>query len=301
MNQSSSVREGPQSVSGVVTADMPRRSKRTLWLPSVNVRDRRACRTALDAGPDMRTTAVAMTKYRSLRQNRLLATLLEEDIARLSLHLTPVPLNQGQVLFEPGDRLSQVHFPLNGMVSIVALMDDGRSVETATIGPEGAVGLVQALGTGRVFWRALVQITGEALRVDCTTLQALHASSPALREIVRRYTEAMLMQVLQLVACNAVHAVEARLARWLLTCRDCIRDDRMLLTQEFLAEMLGVNRTTVTQTARSLQRSKLIVYRRGQVRILDRAGLERAACGCQGRIRHGFDALLPPIVAVTCS
>lgn len=234
-----------------------------------------------------------MTDHLAARHNRLLAVLPEDDLARLSPHLTRVPLIQGETLFESGDQLSHVHFPLSGMVSIVAVMDDATPVETATIGHEGAVGLIQALGTGRVFWRAVVQIPGEALRIDRADLQVIHAGNAAVQVVVSRYTEAMMMQVLQLVACNALHSVEARLARWLLTCRDCVGDDRMPLTQEFLAEMLGVNRTTVTQIARNLQRSKLIVYRRGQVRILDRPSLKRAACECRTRIRQGFDILLP--------
>jgi CRP-like cAMP-binding protein len=234
-----------------------------------------------------------MIDRHTARHNRLLAALPEAALADLSAHLTPVTLVQGEALFEPGDTLTHVHFPLRGLVSIVTVMADGTAVETATVGPEGAVGLVQAIGTGKVFWRAIVQLPGEALCIERTRLQAIGAVDEAVREIARRYTEAVLMQVLQLVACNALHGVEARLARWLLTCRNCVCDDRLPLTQGFLAEMLGVSRTTVTQVARNLQRAKLIAYRHGQVRLLDHPGLERCACECHARIRHGFDVLLP--------
>lgn len=234
-----------------------------------------------------------MTDRHTAQHNRLLAALPDSVLIDLSPHLLRVPLAQGETLFEPGDTIADVHFPLSGMVSIVALMDDGTAVETATIGPEGAVGLVQAMGTGRVFWRAIVQLPGEALRIESSHLRAIGAVNDTVGVIATRYTEALMMQVLQLVACNALHGVEARLARWLLTCRDCAGEDRLPLTQEFLAEMLGVSRTTVTQTARGLKGAKLITYRRGGVRILDKAGLERCACECRTRIQRGFDALLP--------
>ncbi|NKR04682.1 Crp/Fnr family transcriptional regulator, partial len=128
-----------------------------------------------------------------------------DHLANVSRHFTRIPLIQGEVLFESEGHLQHVHFPLSGLVSIVALMDDGTAIEAATIGPEGAVGLVQALGTGRVFWRALVQIPGEAMRIERVHLQAIIAESEVLREVASRYTEAMLMQALQLVACNALH------------------------------------------------------------------------------------------------
>jgi len=246
-------------------------------------------------------SASTMATQLLMSRNRLLAALPDDERAKLAIDLARVRLVQGEVLFDPDERPNHVYFPLTGMISLVAPMNDGAAVEVATIGPEGAVNLIQGLGTGCVFWRAIVQIPGEALRIERARLQAIRAGSEAMRAVVGRYTEAFLVQILQLVACNALHAVEARLARWLLASRDCVGDDRLPLTQEFLAEMLGVNRTTVTQAARDLQRAKLIAYRRGQVRILDRAGLEHAACECQGRIRRGFDALLPPIVAVTCS
>lgn len=229
----------------------------------------------------------------SPQRNGLLASLPAADLRLVEPHLSLVPLRTGQRLFEPDERIDSVTFPLSGMVSIMTVMTDGTEVETAAIGCEGAVGLVQGLGSRHVFWRALVQMDGQALRMDAVRFQQLARDSEALRVMAGRYTEALLMQVLQLVACNALHPVEARFCRWLLMCRDRAASDVLPLTQEFLAVMLGVNRTTITQVAKGLQTAGIIEYRRGMLRLMDRPGLERKACECHGLIRRRFQTLLP--------
>lgn len=234
-----------------------------------------------------------MPKSFAPERNRFLAILNPADLALLAPHLEPVHLSQGTVLFEPDTQLTHVHFPTAGMVSLVALMAGGDAVETASIGPEGAVGLIQALGTGVMHWRVIVQIPGRSLRIGRGPLIAAVAASQSLGEAFARCAQAQMMQVLQLVACNARHTVEARLARWLLTGRDCIEGDVLPLTQEFLALMLGVRRLTVTQAARHLQDAKAIEYRRGKVRILRLPMLEQASCECYALIRERFDQLIP--------
>ncbi|HEY8565200.1 MAG TPA: Crp/Fnr family transcriptional regulator [Beijerinckiaceae bacterium] len=229
----------------------------------------------------------------SPQRNVLLASLPAADLRLLEPHLSHVPLRTGQRLFEPDEVIDGVIFPLSGMVSIMTVMNDGTEVETAAIGCEGAVGLVQGLGSRHVFWRALVQMEGQGLRIDAARFQQLARDSEAIRVMAGRYTEALLMQVLQLVACNALHPVEARFCRWLLMCRDRAASDVLPLTQEFLAEMLGVNRTTITQVAKGLQKAGVIEYRRGTIRLIDRPGLENTACECHALISHRFRTLLP--------
>lgn len=226
-------------------------------------------------------------------RNRVLAALTSADLDRLIPQLEPVSLTQGALLFEPDTRLTHVHFPLNGMVSLVAVMQDGDAVETTAIGPEGAVGLVQALGTGQVYWRGLVQLSGRALRIERRHLQVAALANRSIGAVFASYNQAQMMQVLQLAACNARHPVDARLARWLLTSQDCVEGDVLPLTQEFLAQMLGVRRTTVTQAAKRLQRAGTIAYRRGVVRVLKRSALEQASCECHALIQRRFHDLMP--------
>lgn len=226
-------------------------------------------------------------------QNRLLAALSSDDYGLLAPHLTHVDLERGRLLYDPGDRIDVVYFPHDGVISLLTLMDNGAAIESAAIGREGAVGLSAATAPRRSLSRAVVQTPCRCARIGGAQLHEAWQKSPRIRELVDRHAEALLGHTAQSAACNALHTVEARFCRWLLTCRDRISTDTVALTQEFLADMLGVQRTTVTAVAGSLQNKGLIRYRRGVVDILDRAGLEAMACECYGAVRRGYERLLP--------
>lgn len=240
--------------------------------------------------------------------NRVLSQLAPADFSRLVPHLKDVPLERGQVLHDTGGEIEHVYFPHSGMVSIVVVMPDGETVETATIGREGAVGLAVGLGLHQARCRAIVQLPGTAARLSAARFAEVAQSSEALRKLVAHHADLLLVQVQQSVACNALHDVEARLCRWLLHTRDCIGSDVLPLTQEFLSQMLGVRRTTVTLVAGMLQSAGMIHYRRGLIQIHDVVALKEAACDCYGivhALKHGggrssdFRALgagAPPIV-----
>ena len=234
-----------------------------------------------------------MTGPLSTLKNRLLTALPSEDRALLTPHLSTVDLDKGRLLYDPGDLIDQVYFPNDCVISLMTLMESGAAIESATIGREGALGLMVAVAPRQSLSRAIVQAPGSALRIAAGPLHDVWSRSPALRDLVDRHNEALFGHTIQSVACNALHAVEARFCRWLLGCHDRIDSNTVSLTQEFLADMLGVQRTTVTAVAGSLQAKGLIRYRRGVVDILDRAGLEAMTCECYGAVRRGYERLLP--------
>src|SRR5205823_12881817 len=174
-------------------------------------------------------------------------------------------------------------------VSLVAVMQQGNAIELATIGYEGVVGSFAGLGPRRAYTRAVVQVAGAGLRIPAARFRKAAEESKAVCRIVVRYGEMLLIQVQQTAACNALHSVEARLSRWLLQARDRLQGNTIQLTHEFLSQMLGVRRTTVTVVANSLQLAGLIRYHRGQIEIVDRAGLEAKACQCYDAIRRQID------------
>ena len=226
--------------------------------------------------------------------NRLLATLGPSDRALLESSAEMVLLDKGTILFGSGDEVAAAHFPAPGtMISLIVDLPDGRCIEVATIGKEGAVGGIVSCGKPPAFARAEVQIPGAALRVEMKALEAAKARSSHVRDIFCRYADALLAQIMQSVACNAAHALEARLCRWLLTTQDRSGGDEIPLTQEYLAEMLGVQRTTVSGAARALQAQGLISYRRGSVQIKRRDLLEEKSCDCYHIVEQHFRAVLP--------
>lgn len=228
--------------------------------------------------------------------NRLLASLKAADRAIIEPLMTSVLLNRGDVLFDAGEDVTHSYFPGPGVVaSLVIDMADGRAVEAATIGREGAVGGIVSAGNKPAFARAVVQIGGLALRMDTAALEAAKERSSAIRDLFSRYADTLLAQTMQSVACNALHALDARLCRWLLTTHDRVDSDEISLTQEYLAEMLGVQRTTVSGVARHLQERGLIAYSRGRVVILDRNGLEACACDCYAAVQNHVRAVLPDV------
>jgi CRP-like cAMP-binding protein len=227
-------------------------------------------------------------------QNRLLAALPPDDYALLAPHLTHVDLERGRLLYDPGDRIDVAYFPHDGVISLLTLMENGAAIENATIGREGAVGLNAASGTRHSLSRAIVQTPCRCARIGANQLHEAWQKSPRIKELVDRHAEALLGHTAQSAACNALHSVEARFCRWLLTCRDRISTDTVALTQEFLADMLGVQRTTVTAVARALQERGLIRYRRGVVDIIDRDGLKAITCECYEVVSRHYERLLPP-------
>ena len=226
-------------------------------------------------------------------RNRLLASLPPEDFGLISANLIQVDLERGRLLYDPGDQIDTVYFPQDGVISLMTLMENGAAIESATIGPEGALGLMAAVAPRQSLSRAIVQTPVQAAKIGAAALHEAWERSAMLRTLCDRHTEALFGHAIQSVACNALHSVEARFSRWLLTCHDRISSDTIALTQEFLADMLGVQRTTVTAVARGLQEKGVIRYRRGVVDIIDRQALETLACECYGAINRTYERLLP--------
>ena len=230
------------------------------------------------------------------RANRLLAALGARDFEILAPHLQTVTLERGKVLFEPGDDVVTTYFPCHRtMASLLIVTRDGREVEAATIGREGALGGIVSEGHKPAFGRAVVQIGGEALCIPTSHLEAAKNGSARFGDLFSRYADALLAQMMQSVACNALHSVEERACRWLLATHDRAGDSVIQLTQASLAEMLGVQRTTVTAVTGALANRGLIRNHRGHVEVIDRRGLERAACECYRAVEDHFASLLPEV------
>ncbi len=212
--------------------------------------------------------------------NLLLTALARRDYGRLARHLEPVSLTFGQVLYEPGRRIRHAYFPLDSVISLLAVAGPGKSAEIGMVGNEGVVGGFAALGIRASHLQAVVQRTGTALRIPSARLLAeCGANGPWFRELFR-FTHALVNQAALTAGCNRFHKVEARLARWLLTTRDRVRSNHFYLTHDFLSRMVGARRVGITSAAASLQRHKLIAYSRGNIQILDAKALEAAACEC---------------------
>ncbi|WP_334161925.1 Crp/Fnr family transcriptional regulator [Phenylobacterium sp.] len=226
-------------------------------------------------------------------RNRLLASLSAEDYGLIAPNLAQVDLERGRLLYDPGDDIETVYFPQDGVISLMTLMENGAAIESATIGREGALGLMAAVAPRQSLSRAIVQTPVRAARISAAALHDAWEKCPAIRRLVDRHNEALFGHAIQSVACNALHSVEARFCRWLLSCHDRITNDTVALTQEFLADMLGVQRTTVTAVARGLQDRGVIRYRRGVVDILDRSVLESLTCECYSAINRTYERLLP--------
>jgi CRP-like cAMP-binding protein len=214
------------------------------------------------------------------RENRLLATLPQETFALLEPDLKEISGMQGSVILEPGDTIDRIYFPQSGMISLLVVSREGHMVEVSTVGREGALGLHRGLGGRRSFTRATVQIPGNFSTITAHAFERFSLNTPEIREMIGRYTEMLWAEAQQLAACNAVHDASSRLCRWLLQCADQINALQLPLTQEFLAQMLGVRRTTVTLLAQELQKRGAVRYSRGKVTILSRKMLEDGACEC---------------------
>lgn len=224
-------------------------------------------------------------------ENRLLQALPRREYQRLLPDLEPVSLAAGQSIYEPNQAIPHVYFVQSGVISLVSRMEDRTVVEVATVGNEGMVGLPVFLGSDTIPLQAFVQIPGAALRMRSGRLREEAGNGNGLTALLQRYTQTLFVQVAQGAACNRVHSIEERCARWLLTTHDRVGADQFPLTQQFLAQMLGVRRAVVNRAARALQQEGLIRYRRGTMTILDRAGLEAAACECYAIIREEYARL----------
>ncbi len=232
------------------------------------------------------------------RQNHLLAVLPESEYERLSRHLELVPLPLGKALYESGDRMSHVYFPTTAIVSLLFVMENGASAEIAVVGNEGIVGVAVFMGGETMPNRAVVQSAGHAYRLNGQLLRQEFNRPGSLQHLLLRYILALLAQMAQTAVCNRHHSVDQQLCRWLLFSLDRLPSNELSMTQELIANMLGVRREGVTEAAGQLQRAGLIHYSRGRITVLDRPGLEARVCECYEVVRKEFRRLLPDVVAM---
>jgi CRP-like cAMP-binding protein len=228
------------------------------------------------------------------RQNRLLAALPDEDWLRWRPYLEPVNLPLGHVLYESGATLSHAYFPTSTIVSMLYVTVDGASAEIAVAGFEGMVGIPLFMGGESTPSRAVVQSAGYAFRMPAQVLKTEFSRSAPVMKLLLRYTQALITQMAQTAVCNRHHSVDQQLCRWLLLSLDRLRDSELVMTQELIANMLGVRREGVTEAAIQLQKLGLIHYSRGHISVVDRPGLERRVCECYGVVRKEYDRLLLP-------
>jgi len=227
------------------------------------------------------------------RRNRLLAALPQAEWGRWLPHLEPVNMPLGKVLYESGSRLSHVYFPTTSIVSLLYVMEDGASAEIAVVGNEGIVGISLFMGGESTPSRALVQSAGQGFRLKSDLmLQEFNRAGPVLH-LLLRYTQALITQMSQTAVCNRHHSLDQQLCRWLLLSLDRLNSDQLAMTQELIANMLGVRREGVTEAAGNLQQAGLIRYQRGHITVIDRAGLEQRTCECYAVVKKEYDRLLP--------
>lgn len=225
--------------------------------------------------------------------NNLLGALRPADFGLLRAHLRRTDRPAGSVLYEPGDDVRHVYFPCGqALVSFMVPLDDGRQVEITTIGREGAVGGIVSQGRLPAFARAVVQVSGPLLRLDCAELDRAKAASPPLRNLFARYADCLLAQVFQSVACNAMHDIEQRTAKWLLAAYDRTGEQDLRLTQEQLAGLMGVGRSYISRVIHQMQEAGAVEPRRGRLRIADGERLAERSCGCHMTVRRHFDDVL---------
>ena len=228
--------------------------------------------------------------------NHLLASLPPDARARLFLQLELVPMPLGEVLYESGSRLRHVYFPTTCIVSLLYVMEDGATAEIAVVGNEGVIGIALFMGGETTPSRALVQSKGQAYRLKSQLLKEEFNRSGEMQHLLLRYTQALLTQMAQTAVCNRHHSVDQQLCRWLLLSLDRLSTNKLSMTQELIANMLGVRREGVTEAAGKLQAAGLIHYSRGHITVLDRPRLEALACECYAVVKKEFDRLLPRIV-----
>ena len=231
------------------------------------------------------------------RQNRLLAALPDNDYQRLLPNMEQVEMPLGQVLYESGGVLSHVYFPTTSIVSLLYVTENGASAEIAVVGFEGLVGVALFMGGGSTPSRGVVQSAGQGFRVTAHVMKAEFERAGPVMHLLLRYTQALITQMSQTAVCNRHHTLDQQLCRWLLLSLDRLHGPELVMTQELIANMLGVRREGVTEGALKLQTAGLIRYSRGHIAVLDRAGLEKRVCECYAVVRKECDRLLPDQLA----
>jgi len=231
------------------------------------------------------------------RQNHLLAALPADEYARLLPDLEWVATPLGHVLYEPGVKMRHVYFPTTSIVSLLYVMEDGASAEIAVVGNEGVVGVSLFMGGESTTSRAVVQSDGHAYRLKAQLLKDEFFRAGPMQRLLLRYTQALLTQMAQTAVCNRHHSLDQQFCRWLLLSLDRLSSNELIMTQELIANMLGVRREGVTEAAGNVQRAGLITYNRGRITVLDRPGLEARACECYAVVKKEFDRLLPYEIA----
>jgi len=231
------------------------------------------------------------------KKNCLLAALPDAEWQRCRGLLEPVEMPLGQVLYESGRPMSHVYFPCNSIVSLLFVMENGASAEIAVVGNEGIVGISLFMGGGSTPSRAVVQSAGQGYRMRANAMSEEFNRSGPLMHLLLRYTQALITQMAQTAACNRHHSLDQQLCRWLLLSLDRLQGDELIMTQELIANMLGVRREGVTEAALKLQKLGLIRYARGHISVLDRLGLEARSCECYGVVKKEYDRLLPDTLA----
>jgi CRP-like cAMP-binding protein len=244
-------------------------------------------------GKDISSQVSAMTEMTVPPQNHLLAALPAEVRSRLQPQLERVPMPLGKVLYESGDLMRHVYFPIDCIVSMLYVMESGASAEISMVGNEGFVGVALLMGGGTTTGRALVQSAGHAWRLPASRLREEFERHSELQHLVLRYTQSLITQVAQTAACNRHHTVNQQLCRWLLLSLDRLPDNHLTMTQELIANMLGVRREGVTEAACKLQKLGVITYSRGHITVLDRSVLEQLSCECYAVVKQETDRLLP--------
>jgi CRP-like cAMP-binding protein len=227
----------------------------------------------------------------SQKQNQLLAKLSPDEMEHLHPHLEIVSLSHGQVLIEPNEPIPYVYFPVNSLLSMVTVMENGSTVESGCVGREGMAGIPIFLDASTTPMQTLAQIPGQAVRIQANIIKQTFENGGSLQKLLYGYIHTVIVLGSQSTACNALHSIEARLCRWLLMSSDGVGSDSLFLTQEFLSTMLGVRRSGVSEAASKLQSRGLIRYQRGQIEIVDRKSLETAACECYGIVRAEYKRL----------
>jgi len=229
----------------------------------------------------------------ALGTNGILQCLSGKTLDLLAPHLRNVKLEQGTILHKAGEAISDVYFPLSGMVSMLAVLKSGEAIEAGVIGREGFVGGYKGVRGWRPLGHAVMQMSGEAMQLNIRHFKKAYDASDDLRTLVNGYQSVLYFQAQQTAACQALHQVEARMCRWLLQAQDAVGGDTLNLTQEFLSQMMGVRRTSVSGSATKIQEEGLISYTRGIIRILDRKGLEKSACECYAAVRGAIADAMP--------
>jgi CRP-like cAMP-binding protein len=238
-----------------------------------------------------------MTRTIDPKDNHLLAALTDAEWQRLQPYLEPVEMPLGQVLYESGRSMSHAYFPTTAIVSLLYVMENGASAEIAVVGCEGVVGITLFMGGGSTPSRGVVQSAGMGVRLSAQRIQdEFNLSGPAMH-LLLRYTQALISQMVQTAACNRHHSLDQQLCRWLLLSMDRLKGNELVMTQELIANMLGVRREGVTEAALKLQAAGLIRYARGHITVLDRKGLEQRTCECYAVVKQEYDRLLPGVQA----